>query len=172
VIQFLSNDSKATIQGTNGASTLGFGTGAFLVEVVARWAGATQGLSGLFQTSATTTAFSLFGDMAGHVAATEANGAYAVVSTNANLGTGTNHLVAARRSGSGATTTLELRVDGLADNSATGANYAQDLQATAAGQIGPAPDLGIAELVVVKGTTSADDLAHLEAYLKAKYLLP
>jgi hypothetical protein len=37
------------------------------------------------------------------------------------------------------------------------------------GQIGPGTALQIAEVVVVKGSTSADDLAHLEAYLKTRH---
>jgi hypothetical protein len=79
--------------------------------------------------------------------------------------------VGAHRTGSAATTTLEVRIDGAVDASAMGAIYDQDLQAAATGaQFGEGGlQSEIAEIVVLKGPISGDDLARLEGYLLGKY---
>jgi hypothetical protein len=73
------------------------------------------------------------------------------------------HLLVIRRSAG----TAAIRVDGLADASAANA---ADLQASGGLQLGSGPAT-FAEVVVVKGPTTDDDVARLEAYLTAKYAL-
>jgi hypothetical protein len=58
---------------------------------------------------------------------------------------------------------------GVSDATGTGEKYAADLQSVALARIGAGMSTQIVEIVVVKGTTSENDLAHLEAYLKTKY---
>jgi hypothetical protein len=63
-----------------------------------------------------------------------------------------------------------VRIDGAVDGSAMGATYDQDLQAAAtSAECGGAGYAEVAEIVVIKGSTSADDLARLEGYLLSKY---
>jgi hypothetical protein len=92
-----------------------------------------------------------------------------LVSTTVPVGNGTFHLFGARRSGTGASTTVDVRINGAVGATQTGASYASDLGNPAGVQLGSGMGLQIAEVVVVKGTISAGDLASLEAYLKAKY---
>jgi hypothetical protein len=79
------------------------------------------------------------------------------------------HILAARRFGSTASATLELRVDGAVDATATGA--AVDLSATAQDSLSlPMTDgCSVAEVVMINGTTSQGDVAKLESFLRAKY---
>jgi len=152
-----------------GTAALGFGTGDFLVEVVASWGD--TGRATVFATLASPTVnlFELFWDEAGHLGVALSGGPPAVTSAMGISGDGAFHLVAARRTGGGAGTKLEVRMGGAALDAATGAADAADLHALASGRIGPGRLMEIAEVVVVKGTTSDADLAKLEAYLLHKY---
>jgi hypothetical protein len=171
-VSFVNNTTYATIHGADGTATLGFGTGDFLVEIVAKWTtnGDTTTLFGT-STGPNHLDLSLVGDNGGHAIAVVGSGAYYAGSTSASLGDGTFRLIGARRAGTGAAATLEVRVAGAVAGTGTGVNYGVDLQSLVLGQVGPGNALDLAEVVVVKGTTSADDLAHLEAYLTAKYAL-
>jgi hypothetical protein len=165
--------SDALLNNANGktAPSLGFGTGELLVEVVAKLIGP----GALFETAVTYPgqAFQLSADETQtHVVAAEeclqCVPTVSVSSTKAVIGDGKFHLVGAHRTGSAATTTLEVRIDGAVDASAMGAIYDQDLQAAATGaQFNGQSET--AEIVVVKGPISADDLARLEGYLLGKY---
>ena len=152
-----------TLSGPHAGAAVAFGTGELLVEVVARWYPSVTLLQtdrGLAVSGGATAEVSV----AGHA-----------VQTTATVGDGTFHLVGARRDGSGAGTTLEMRVNGGVDGTATGLDYAQDLGAASPAPVallGPGNNVEIAELVVVNGATTAADLARLESYLLTKYALP
>jgi hypothetical protein len=143
-----------TLSGPHAGAAVAFGTGELLVEVVACWYPSVTLLQtdrGLAVSGGATAQVSV----AGHA-----------VQTTAIVGDGTCHLVGARRGGSGAGTTLEMRVNGGVDGTATGLDYAQDLGAASPAPVallGPGNNVEIAELVVVNGATTSADLARSKA---------
>jgi hypothetical protein len=153
------------------APSLGFGTGDFLVEVVATWVGAGT----IFETTVTSpgSAFQLNTDGT-YLFAAEVGNAVDLVEVSSRGTTpvldGFFHLMGARRTGSADSTKLQVRIDGALKGSATSAVYDADLQAAATGaRIVGGIQPRIAEIIVVKGTISADDFARLESHLLTKY---
>ncbi|HEX4406371.1 MAG TPA: hypothetical protein VH560_16145 [Polyangia bacterium] len=160
----LQGTATMTVTGPHAGAAAAFGTAEFLVEIVTRW----DRDSTFLQTDH---AFVVSGD-------TEASmtvGTTPLRTAGANLGDGTFHVVGARRSGVGASTRLDLRVDGAVAATVTSADDARDLGGAAdtpVATLGPGNDAELVELVVVKGPISSANLSGLEGYLRAKYALP
>lgn len=171
-LPFISLDNTKMI--VPGTLKLDFGQYDFLIEVVARWNSQLAPPADLLQiispTGVPSTNFALFGDAAGHAAAT-LMGATTVTSASSGLGNEAFHLVGARRYGNGASATLEVRVNGAVDGTMTGSTYGLDLLSYASAQLGPGSNLGIAEIVIVRGAVTDADLRTLEGYLISKYAL-
>jgi hypothetical protein len=159
------------------SSSLQWGTGDFLIEVVVRWDN--DGSNGEFGLP-----YGKIGQSSGVVfiagdAQNDDNGLSAaidgqnLIAYTAGYNDNKARLVAFRRSGS----TLELRVNGsqVASQAQSGT---VDVSASGVDAVigddgmGDIPlDGDIAEVVGVKGATSSQDLSSLEAFLKAKYNL-
>jgi hypothetical protein len=169
---------NARLSGGPIAGTFDLGTGDFLVEMVAAWTTMSISAVSLFEISnppQNAMAFAMLEDATSHgLNAVEApslgSTAATVTSTSTNLGDGNFRLLGARRVGASATPTLEVRVNGAAAGSTT-SGAGSDLGVTTRTQIGPGSSLKVAEVIVVRGATSADDLARLESYLMTKYAL-
>jgi hypothetical protein len=164
--------SATMATGSNGSASLGFGLGDCLVEVVAKWNDSSVDATFMFQTfSGGATGIMLFSDGSNQASVgIMPNTSTQVVSTTGTPpGNGAFHLFGGRRTGTGAATTVDVRLNGTVAGTTSGANFALDLGSIAGVVIGGGPSLQIAEIVAVKGTISAADLASLEAYLKTKY---
>jgi hypothetical protein len=161
------------ISNTNG-TTLDLGAGEYLVEMVAAWATTSSSSALLFQLRAPTAyvPFTLREDATSHGVVGSELATYvspSVTSTATGLGDGAFRLIGARRVGANAAASLEVRVNGAASAMTTDNGVGGDLGTSAYVQIGPGNNLEIAELVVIRGATSPDDLGRLETYLLSKY---
>jgi hypothetical protein len=171
------------------SASLRFGTGDFLVEVVASWtntpiADLTTGYGLIFSKQVDSTApYYGVGMFANYPAPSpntalgvQTNDVGYVLSASTGLNDGNARLVAIQRVGS----TVSVRINGAMQAMRT-TSSADDCDATGFPlYIGAQPRPGtniqqltgdIAEIVAVKGTTSASDLQSLEAYLTSKYKL-
>jgi len=153
--------SSSTLQAMNNPS-FGFGTDELLVEEVVR-VNATHsllfGTSGMRLQSATVGGFAQL-----------QLGPSTTVDGATSLNDATWRVVAARRSGSGASATIDVRLNGGVDGTATGSQYAYDVGSTSPATVGGSDTIeDVAEVVVIKGTISVADLGTLEGYLKTKY---
>ena len=160
----LQGTATMTVSGPKAGAAMAFGADDVLVEVVARWLRAVT----LFQTNYGLT-------VSGDAAASVTVGGDPVSAAGTNVGDGTFHLIGARRSGSGAATTLDVRVDGALAATATSIDFARDLGSIAEGPVGalgPGNNVELVEVVVVKGPIAAASLSGLEGDLRAKYALP
>lgn len=150
---------------------LNFGQADFAFEVVARWSSSvTAGATILLQvlSPAGTPNLTLFGDdNLGHAAVSMKDAT--VTSATSNIANGAFHVVGARRYGSGASSTLEIRVDGVVAGTMTGVPYGLDLSTSAGAQFGPGSRVGLAEIVMLKGPVAEADLKGLESHLLSKY---
>jgi hypothetical protein len=191
---------SANPQGTSGndliiaaSASLGWGTGDFLVEVVARYdnapaAGAAEATAGygmlygnIFgQPIDSATGLGLYANAPplGTAAATSGFLGFVTGGGATSTGTGYNddmpHAFAMQRSG----TTLTVRLDGAVAGTQTIAS-GTNVGANTGAHLGGIENAGdqrldgdIAELVAVEGTIASGDLAGIEGYLKAKYDLP
>jgi hypothetical protein len=172
-IQFGATTAPLGIQMLDGTADLAFGTGPFLIEVVVKSAAR---MPAVFETASGLASLAVGGDTVGHATVTEtSSGTLTVASANAPFGNDVPYLVGVRRTGSGAASTLELRLDGFVDGMTT--DGAPSLGDLASGRVGGGAGaaeggtstLDVAEVVVIKGAVAAGDLASLEAYLKNKY---
>jgi hypothetical protein len=154
--------SNGYLENTAASPSLGFGTGEFLIELVvaAHRDAELLNVPTLMGIAAT-----------GNLVQVDFFRAGVMLTSSSTPADGTFHLLGVRRSGTGAGTTLEIRVDGVVDTSKTSADYAVDLFAENGILLGRGI-AAFAEAVFVKGPTSSDDLAALETYLKTKYALP
>lgn len=166
------------------AASLQWGTGDFVIEMVASWKNATSATPGyamLVSKQSTGSGYpgpSLWGNFAAPsldtVLGSQIDTSNYARSTANALNDGVVRVVGARRTG----TTLEVRLGGAAAGSATVGTI--DVNATGfpmyiggqpsgATAVYQALDGDIAEIVLVKGSVSTADLTDLETYLKTKY---
>jgi hypothetical protein len=170
VVDFDYSATMATLDRTNGTSTLAFGTGDLLIEVVAAFQMGTFSSPELFTLGAP--GMTAFGPMIDFDTNSAPQGSItarglgdAFLTSRPGLGDKKLHLVAARRTVAGAVATLEIHSDGHVDQTKTGSKV-RDLPAAFA-QLGPAAT--VAEVVVIKGPISDAALAALEDHLLSKY---
>lgn len=145
------------------SATLGFGTGDFLVEVVAH---VIQGNGGFFRADDGSGKVLVFYATSLLEADMLTPGDQAFHGTTLLGATKTGYVAGLVRTG----TKIDFRLNGALDATGTCA-AGTDLGTMASGKIGYGVDgqQDLAEIVVVKGTTSASDLAKLEAYMRSKY---
>jgi hypothetical protein len=156
------------------AATLQWGTGDFLVEVVARYDNAAMSYGMLYWkangTGVAVASNDLLAMTTGFSAGVDIND---LVGVNASYNDNTPRNYGFRRTG----TTLELRVQGAVGSSKTEDGGIDVSAASTNVAIGDtvfgnyALDGDIAEIVAVKGSISMQDLGALEAYFKSKYNL-
>jgi hypothetical protein len=103
----------------------------------------------------------------------EMNQLVSIESISGRLDDGVARLYTLARTGTGASTAIEVAVNGAVETSVTGAQYAFDVSPTTgqtyAPQIGQLLHGEIAEIVLVRGPTSSPNRTAIETYMKSKY---
>lgn len=168
VVSFGSFATMATADEVNGTPTLGLGVDDFLIELVVTWQTSTFDRPRLFMLGAPHRAALSFDTDDSSQGEVSVSGLGEVLTSSPGLGGPRLHVVGVRRTVAGGGQTIELRRDGLVDQSQTSGEV-QPFPPAAYALLGPACD--IAEVVVIKGPISDNDLFVLENHLKAKYAL-
>jgi hypothetical protein len=160
----------------DGTSSLGFRSGDFLVEVVWAWSGAMNQTPGLFgmwrleeasQDPAGLMGLGVQGDGSTSLSLLAIEGHKTIEVTSTTKVTDVAfHVTGVRRVVAAGAATVELRVDGRADPMVSGVEVG-DFGTSAWAALGGGAN--VAEVVVIKGSITDDEVALLENHLSSKY---